>query len=570
VREAAGGERLLGMDSVQKPRHDLQPPADEPSFVAVFRALRRHFLVILICVVAVPAVAYFYSDRQVREYEATAQILFRQTSLQSVGIPGGSIYQASPDVSRQAATNLGLVSLPVVSARTARRLGLPVSAVEGHVEVEPEGESDLVNIVGRDRSATRSALLANRFAEEFIAMRRSQDRREVAQAREVVMAKLRKLPNTLANAQRRLSLSIQADQLATLLALQSGPAKLVQRASVPPSPASPKPVRDALLGLGLGAVLGIALALLLSRLDRRVRTPQDVAAVFSGPTVGVIPRSKSLKPSAFRRQGLRQVDADAFEMLRANLRYFNIDATPMRSLMVTSAQPGEGKTTVAMHLAAVAAAGGDRVLLVEADLRRPSIAKSVGAPEGDGLSEVLSGQAEMAKVLRRLPAAVGHAGETTLDVLLAGRQPPNPGRLLASERMKELVKQAEQSYDFVVIDTPPISAVADAFPLIGWVGGVIAVCRLSATSHDALVHLDRQLEHLGAPTLGLVLNDVRAADRRSGYGYYGYGYGYSSGAPSPEPVAYAPPANGHVDPGVRDGISAEELSGTGGRPTTPT
>ncbi len=214
-------------------------------------------------------------------------------------------------------------------------------------------------------------------------------------------------------------------------------------------------------------------------------------------------------------------------MLRANLRYFDVKRE-LRSVVVTSATPGEGKSTVSWNLAAAAAETGSRVLLLESDLRHPIIAKRHGLSGVRGLSTVLSsGDATTTEAVSTI--LLGREGpdgiERSFDVLVAGPLPPNPADLVESERMAELIVSAEREYDLVVIDTPPTTIVSDAIPLVKQVSGVIMVSRFNYTTRDAARHLQRQLEHLDAPMLGVVVNGVRS-EAGGYYGYYGYGAGY--------------------------------------------
>jgi capsular exopolysaccharide synthesis family protein len=214
-------------------------------------------------------------------------------------------------------------------------------------------------------------------------------------------------------------------------------------------------------------------------------------------------------------------------MLRANLRYFSVDR-PVRSVLVTSAAPGDGKSTVSWNLALAAAGTGARVLLMETDLRHPSLAASAGhLTSTPGLSTVLAGQLEFAEVIQSVVVptrASGRGLDRMMDVVVAGPIPPNPVDLIESERMRTVLREAEEGYDLVVVDTPPTSVVSDAIPLIREVSGVIVVTRLGKSTRESVGQLRKQLEHLNAPTLGVVVNAFKVD--RGGYGY-GYGYGYT-------------------------------------------
>ncbi len=312
----------------------------------------------------------------------------------------------------------------------------------------------------------------------------------------------------------------------------------------------------------LGLPLGLGIAFLLERLDRRIREPKDLESVYGLPLLGVVPESSALSRSgrgAPKAGGaLPSSEAEAFHLIRAHMRYFNVDRE-LRTLMVVSAAPGDGKTTIARHLAAAAAKMGSRVLLLEADLRRPTLAQQLGIVAGRGLSDVLIGAVPLLEAIQTL-ALDSRSGESskahTLDVLPAGAAlPPNPGELIESHAMETLLERAKATYDLVVIDTPPLTAVSDAFPLLKKVDGVVIVGRVGRNRRDVAERLHETLAGAGAPLLGVIANSFKAG-RRGGYGY-GYGYDYSPAKQpeSPEPPAAEPSSGAPVSP---DGASAAE------------
>jgi polysaccharide biosynthesis transport protein len=231
--------------------------------------------------------------------------------------------------------------------------------------------------------------------------------------------------------------------------------------------------------------------------------------VLGGPIIGRIPRSRALARSGRGTRALPAPEAEAFRTVRVNLRR-QLEQQGIRSLIVTSAIPGEGKTTLAWNLARIEAASGSRVLLVEADLRRPSLARSLKANGSAGLSDLLAGdEAQLQDLIRPVDfhddvdpsAAEGGA----IDVLFAGAPPANPAELLASERMQAVLEVIPDRYDLVVVDTPP-TVVSDAMPILEYVGGVVVVGRIGLSTDESLIGLREQLDQLDAPTLGVVVN----------------------------------------------------------------
>ena len=300
----------------------------------------------------------------------------------------------------------------------------------------------------------------------------------------------------------------------------------MQLATTPTSPSSPKVVRNLVIAAALGLLFGICATLLFHRLDRRLREPDELEEAFGFPVIGAIPRSAAFargKTLIVRDEiDIAHGEAEAFRLLRARMRYFNVDRE-VRTVLVVSAVPADGKTTVAVHLAAAAASSGAKALLLEADLRRPTVSQRVGSMPSVGLAEVLTHGAQLPEVLREIAirgtSSDPAADHASFDLITAGFPPPNPHELIESKRMAELLEELSSDYDLVVIDTPPLLSVSDAIPLIGRVDGVLIVSRLGATTSDAARRLASELKGLNAPVLGIVANGLRS--RAQAY-YYGY------------------------------------------------
>jgi tyrosine-protein kinase len=486
---------------------------------ALLLFLRRRWLVIVLTVLAAVGTAVALSVTQEKKYTATASLLFRDPGLDQK-LFGSSYFARSADPSREAATNTQLVGLDQVAVRTARRLGnrLTPGEIRARTTISPRGQSDVVAIDVTDEDPRFAATIANSFALEFIAFRRAADRANVQAALKLVERQLASLSPDQRSGTRGRSLRARGEELQVLTELQTGNAELVQHALPPSSPSSPKPRRNAVIGGFLGLLFGLLLAGLFERLDRRIREPEEVETIFGRPSLGSIPLLRGIG----RRRNPDAADAEAFHMLRANLRYFNAKAE-LRSVLVTSAAPGEGKSTVSWNLGVAAAQTGMKVLLLETDLRQPTLGTRLSNPIGLGLSSVLAGDVELEAVVQHFPETTnGTGGRATMDVVTSGPLPPNPIDLLESARMHSLLKRAESEYDLVIIDSPPTLVVSDAIPLLRDVTGVIVVVRIDSTSRDAARRLAAQLAHLEAPVLGVVANCVPVSSQNYGY-VYGYG-----------------------------------------------
>ena len=492
------------------------------------RTLSRRRGLIALCVVIVPVAALVFSLTQQKRYEASASLLFRDPGI-TQKISGSPLPESSADPTRAAATNVELVSLGVVADRTAGALARGSSRsrnkivmtgdeVSKSVAVSAKGQSDVVSVTAESSDPEGAALLANEFARQYIAFRREADRTQIREARGLVQTQLDGLSISERRGPQGIALLDRARELDVVAALQTGNAELVQPAETPASASSPKPVRNTVLGLFAGLLLALGIAPLADRLDRRLRDPREVEEVFERPILAAIPKSPSLAREGDNHSSQRQLppaEREAFLMLRANLRYFNV-SKQVRSVLVTSAASGDGKSTVAFHLAEAVAATGGKALLIEADLRRPSLAQTLGMNGDVGLARMLAGEVKFGDIVKpyflSTDGAQAEEGRA-MDVILAGPLPPNPVDLIDSERMKRLIHEAEGEYDLVVIDTPPTSAVPDAVPLVREVDGVIVVSRMGSSMRDGMLHLRDQLRNLEAHTLGVVINAAGGRER---------------------------------------------------------
>jgi capsular exopolysaccharide synthesis family protein len=295
---------------------------------------------------------------------------------------------------------------------------------------------------------------------------------------------------------------------------------VVDTAKLPARPSEPQVLRNIVLGLAVGLLAGGGAAVVAARLDRSVKDGDEASALVGAPLVGTIQRDQALnKTHTTDRRGDSRT-AEDYRQLRNNLRFLEVDDPP-RVIMVSSAVPAEGKTTLVINLALALAEAGQRVIVVEADLRRPKVTSYLGMVGGVGLTNVLTGTAYLEEVLQQ-------HGMDGLTVLAAGPTPPNPGELLASSHMRAVVEKLRGRFDVVLVDAPPLLPVADASGLAPHTDGVLLSVRYGSTRRDQLRQAATTVERAGGRTLGAVLNIVPP---RAGSAY-GYGYSYESGAQS--------------------------------------
>jgi len=458
----------------------------------------------------IPIAALVFSLSQEKRYEASASILFSDTDV-----------IASDNPEREAATNVELLSLDEIQRGAKQRLAGPRAE---KVDAEEAGTANVLTITATDPDPRLAARTANAYAAAYVDFRRSSARREIVAEQQFVRSELERTGNATKRARARArSLRERLRRLEFAQSRERGGARIVQPATRPASPSSPKPVRNTVIGGIVALFLALLTALLFERLDPRMVTPNEIERTLGRPILGFIRKSRALArtPVGGRPE---PADVDDFLALRAHLRYLDRQRA-VRSVLVTSGIEGDGKTTIAWNLAWVAAGRETRVLFVEGDLRHPTLAPTLGLDPARNIARVLDGTATLSDVTQEvaLPSAEnGRLPPRIMAVALAGDAPTRCTDAIAWERLGAALGEAEAHYDLIVIDTAPILLVPDAIPLLSRVGGVLVVGRLRSTPRVALARLKEQLDTVGAPTLGAVVNSV-GKDTAYVYGYDGHG-----------------------------------------------
>lgn len=474
------------------------------------RVLREQMWLIVFCIALAVAAAGVYTLEQDEVYQAEAKVLIRPETLSStltqLGPSGG-------DPTRETATNRELVDIPPIVRRVHERLGPSSFAVNLAKAVHSESlaDSNILAIVTRDSQGKRAADISNAFAEEFIAFRRASNRGRLEEAIKLLDTRIRRLSRGRPSRGERRQIEQLRDQAtdARLLAsLQTGDAQIVQEAGPPEDPVEPTPERNLLFALLFGTLLGIALAFLRDRLDRRLKAEAKVHSLFPGvPIIGSIPRA--------RRGKKARVAAERFRALEANLALLGAGGAP-KSLLVTSASGGDGKSTTVLNLALAMAEQRRRPVIVEADMRRPELSERLGLDGSGGVSNVLARQIPLERALRRakVEAGGGRRGPRAAlsgDVVVvpAGTEPPNPGSLLGAGAVDDLLRHAAVQGGVVLVDGPPLGLFSDVMPLAGRVEGVIVVVRLYHSRRDAIAALAEQLANAHITPVGVVVLGTR-------------------------------------------------------------
>jgi receptor protein-tyrosine kinase len=412
---------------------------------------------------------------------------------------------------------------------------LPITRLRGAVDAKPDLSTGMVVVTSRWNDGNFAARLSTAVAHAFADLETQRAKQRYAIAARDLRKTIRNLSPTKPTERYTRVLNIERLNRLETLERITQPANVAHDAVAPANPISPRPVRDTLLGLLLGLTIGLLAAFVRDALDRRLRTTSEISDELKMPILGhlrgdVLGRTLM---SSNGRPALNEADFEAFRILRTNLDFLNVDS-PLKTVVITSPLPEEGKSTVAVSLACAYAVAGKRVLLVECDLRRPTLAKRLKIDEHPGISDYLLGGAEPKEVVRTVPVSAASNGDAAdagrvpvFACIAAGRASPRPAELLGSKRFNGFLAQVADAYDKVILDATPLLSVVDALELLPQVDGVVMCVRAQRTTRDQARAARSALEHFPERPRGIVVTGVRPGDEAD-YGYYSYAYAYSA------------------------------------------
>jgi len=485
------------------------PLNESSASLAALRVLRERWWLVLLVLAACLVIIVGLAATSTKQYTATSSLLLGQSQLQGLIDPTS---QNSDDPIRDASTNVLLVRSLAVAQRVKKALNLPdeASSLLDALAASAEPDADIINITATDPDPRRAARLADAFADQFVAFRADSDRARIADGQELLRKRIAALPPQATAERAQLQQTLQT--VGALSAVTTGDAQVVDHATIPTSASSPNLGRSAMVATVLGLVLGIAVIFLIDLFDRRVKNVEDFELLYKLGSLTSVPE-RARDPSTQRE---RVAALEPFRILRSSLRFLENDQ-PIRVVLVTSAVPGEGKSTVAAGLARAAALAGQRVVLVEVDLRRPTFHQQFDlGSDARGLTTALVGGVPVAALLRPvLP------GLRSLLVLPSGPTPPNAAELLRAPEMGHVLADLRLEADLIILDAPPLLPVADAQVLLDRpeVDAVLITARAYHTTRDEVRRTRSILDRHQSARCGLVVNGVRLLD--SGYEYYG-------------------------------------------------
>ncbi len=463
------------------------------------RTLRQRWKLIWAAVLVGVALAGILTLLLPPVYSSTSKLYVSNSSPDT-----SSTAQGSVAAQQQVVTYAELLTGTTFVGQVVDKLGLDVTPVElvQQIAVTAVPDSVLLSITVTADSPQEAQLIANTLASDFEPLVK-----ELNTPDPVVTDSPTTGPTTVTG---------------------SAPFKVtqVQNAGLSAKPVQPDPMVLLPLGAVLGLLVGVLLALVRHFMDNTVKTNKQIEELTGGAAVGGVLYDASMADRPLASQfNAHSLTGEAYRQIRTNLQYVNVDAPP-RVLVITSSISGEGKTTTAINLALVLAQSGQRVALVEADLRRPRVLRYLRLVGGAGLTNVLAGTADLTELLQPY-------GDGKLSVLAAGPNPPNPSELLGSDHMGTLLAELRESHDYVIVDAPPLLPVTDAAVLAVLADGAVIVTRYGSTKREQLRAAADILHGIDARVVGTVLNMVSPKDYGHGYGYgSGYGYGYE---PDPNP-----------------------------------
>ncbi len=474
------------------------------------RVLRRGWALILAFVLVGIALGVGLTLATTKVYQASTQVFVASTSSDTTAdaAQGNTFTQA------RVQSYVSIATSPGVTRAVIKALGLHLSDQQLAAKISADAPLNtvLINLHVTDHDPAQAARLANQVADRFNYY-------------------VERTDNNQASGKPLVELTT------------------IHPAAVPSAPVTPNKVLNLGLGLILGLLVGIGVAVLREVLDNTMKGPEDFEELGL-PVLAYVPFDKrtSSTPIAFRSD-LHGARSEAFRQLRTNLQFVDVDHPP-RIIAVTSAISGEGKTTSAINLAAALAEAGSRVCLIEADLRRPSIAKALGLVGDVGFTTVVIGKAPVETVLQ-------NAGRN-LSVLTSGPIPPNPSELLLSRHSKQVIAEIATKVDYTIIDTPPLLPVTDGAEIATIADATLLVHRAAKTSRDQAVRSIAALDKVGRRPVGVILNMITR-----GMSKYDYQYGYYYSTYRPESAnggKRLSATNGNRRAGAASNVAASDVA----------
>ena len=550
------------MTSFEIPNNGMAEEEESIDFRRYLGLLRRWWWLFVIATLAAGAVGYYYSLQLTPIYQAKTTMMISEAPTSTRSADLTSITTSE----RLARTYASMIKTRPMMEKVIQRLGvvLPPDQVRGMVSVNQVSNSQLLEITAKGPDGNFAAAVANALVVVFTEQLQEQQSTRFAASKNSLEERVAEIERQITDLQDQVAVQrsiVERKQLAAeasntfLLSTDSDVAELdrmegrldqfesirtnlvlsyeqvrlaeaqsysnvvqIEPAEVPSSPISPDVLQNTMLAALVGLMLSAGGVFVFDLLDDTIKSPDEIRHKTHLTVLGTIanfdePEDGQLITEAQPRSPV----TEAFRSLRTNIQYASVSA-PMRSLLITSPAPADGKTTVVSNLAMVIAHSGRKITVVDADMHRPRVHQTFGLNLMPGLSTLFI------KPTIHLNGSLQATSSDRLKIITAGELPPNPSELLGSNKMREILDAVQETVDVVIVDSPPVLSVTDAVVLAPVVDGVVLVVRPGVTRMNALKYAVEQLRYVGANLLGVVINRVN--DRSARYGYYYKSYYY--------------------------------------------
>jgi tyrosine-protein kinase len=501
--------------------------------------LRRSAPIIVITAIVVAGIAYAASLTQSKQYEASADVFVASNALQST-VGNTPILSSDPD--RVLATQAQVARTPEVAKRAAAKADVPgvtPASILSDSTVTPGSGEDILTFSVTNSDQATAVKLTNAYAEAYVAYRHDLDTKATVEAKKQIDRRIQQLKAQGGTAVKAIPQLTNKSERLNTQAIQGGQNATLGQPATSAAQTQPRPVRNAFLGGILGILLGIGLVFLRDALNTRVRSAAEVEEQLDMPLIGRIPPPPKRLSEANKLSVLEEPhtpQSEAYRMLATNIELVNLERGAS-SLMICSPVHSEGKSTTAANLAVAFARRGQRVVLMEADLRRPTMRKLFQQADGPGIVDVAVGRVKLdeALVTIDLPAEEAISGNGAggthgrLEILAGGPMPPSPAEFMKSRSVADIIAQLAERSDILIIDTPPLLHVSDALTLMlnADIDSAIIAARLGTVRRQALAEAKRILDSAPVVKLGFFTTGAQPKD---GYGGgYGYYYSYHGG-----------------------------------------
>jgi len=492
----------------------LHPSSEPIPLERYVRVLRERVWVIVACVIVCVGAAVIYVSTADQVYEAEADLLVTPVTTDTEALVGLPLVRESNDPTRDVETVSRLVTSGAVADRVKSDLNSPRTprGLLNHIAAAPVAQSNIVAITANADTAKGAQALANGFANAIVETRTDDLHKQLDEV--IPRLRGRRKAAGSPDSPARQTLELQINELQTLRGGPDPTLRVQNPADLPTSPVAPRPVLSIIASLIVGLLLGVVGAFALELLDPRLRREEQVRRLLRLPVLARVPRESSRDKSPLRPNKLSPGTIEAYRTLRATLSVSRGGVSGPRSLLITGASASEGKTTTAINLAASLALAGHKVILIEADLRRPSIGRALGMEPKHDLMDVILDQAPLEDALEPVE------GYENFSVLLArdpgeGGAPFADGLFLPTART--LLERAKEQADFVLVDSPPLTEVIDGLALAEHADELLLVIRLGRSLQSRVIQLAELLAQHGIEPVGIAVVGVPPSESASDY-----------------------------------------------------